>query len=377
MHSPSGLKPFRTRPKNVPSEWKQACAYTECTLHQLSPFIGKLKSSIACDLIMRYSKPGDLIADPFAGSGTIPLEAVLAGRRTFSADINPYAKALCEAKLDAPLSCEHALDSAERALDRANRLPDPDLRTIPVWVRQFFHGQTLKEALKFAEVCRKYGESFLLGCFLGILHHQRPGFLSFPSSHLVPYLRKKKYPPNLYPEMYEYRALRPRLLDKIGRAYARPPSALVNGDWTYRHCSIQNLKFPHAVDCVITSPPYMNALDYNRDNRLRLWFIHPDFVSPAAEVTSRKDVFLKAVTSLAKKVDYSLKSKGFCVLIVGERVARSPGTSLSQVAYNIMVKYAPRLRLVHVFEDDIPDIRRSRRDCRGTKKEHFLIFKRK
>jgi len=368
------MNPLNRSTKKVPSRWKQSCVNTECTLHQLSPFIGKLKSSIARDLIMRYSKPEDLIADPFAGSGTIPLEALLSGRKAFGADINPYAKILCRAKLEAPESYQDAIDKAELALDRADKLSNPDLRTIPAWVRQFFHPQTLKESLRFAEICRNYTENFLFACFLGILHHQRPGFLSFPSSHLVPYLRIKKYPSDLYPEMYDYRELRPRLLAKIKRVYARPPSIFVKECSTYRHCSIQNLKFPDSVDCVITSPPYMNALDYNRDNRLRVWFINPDSAPIDDEVTSRKDIFLQAVTSLAKKVNCSLKTKGYCVLIVGERVARSPKISVSQLIYKIMVKYATSLRLIRVFEDEIPDVRRSRRYCRGTKKEHFLIF---
>src|SRR5258708_20036869 len=45
--------------------------------------------------------------------------------------------------------------------------------------------------------------TFLLSCLLAILHHQRPGFLSFPSSHAVPYLRLNSFPRELYPEKKE------------------------------------------------------------------------------------------------------------------------------------------------------------------------------
>jgi hypothetical protein len=50
---------------------------------------------------------------------------------------------------------------------------------------------------------------------LGILHHVRPGFLSYPSSHLVPYLRKMKYPPEQFADMYAYRDVRSRLIAKV------------------------------------------------------------------------------------------------------------------------------------------------------------------
>jgi len=49
-------------------------------------------------------------------------------------------------------------------------------------------------------------------------------------------------------------------------------------------------------------------------------------------------------------------------------------THLSHFVCNIVADYAPSLKLLEVMEDHIPDIRRSRRDCRGTKTEHFLIF---
>src|SRR5881394_3892202 len=69
--------------KRAPARWKRPCAHTECSLHQLSPYIGKIKSTIAGELIDRYTSPRDLVADPFSGAGTIPFEAVLRGRRAF------------------------------------------------------------------------------------------------------------------------------------------------------------------------------------------------------------------------------------------------------------------------------------------------------
>lgn len=368
------LKQSSEKMEKVPLYWKRSCVNTECSLHQLSPYIGKLKSTIASYLISRYSSLGDLVVDPFAGSGTIPLEAVLHERRTFCADINPYAKILCQAKLKAPPSCDSALEQTEKVLDIAKKLPAPDLRKVPAWVRQFFHPWTLKDAIRFASVCRKNGEDFLFACFLGILHHQRPGFLSYPSSHLVPYLRTTKYPRNEYPEMYGYRELGPRLFAKVRRAYARCPAPPPNDISAFRLCSVQTLEMPRSFDCLISSPPYMNALDYNRDNRLRLWFVDPIYAIQENRLTKQKAAFIAAMASLAKKINSSLKSGGFCILILGEQVARNPKVMLSFIVREIMKSYAPTLKLQTVLKDDIPDVRRSRRNFRGTKKEHFLIY---
>jgi hypothetical protein len=372
----SSLKGVPVRP--APARWREPCANTECTLHQLSPYIGKIKSSIAADLIERYSAPGDLVVDPFAGAGTIPFEAATHGRRAMGADISPYARILAQAKLTPPPSLDTALALAEAALDEAARLPVPDLRSVPAWVRRFYHPKTLGEALRFAEVCRRPGNEFLMACFLGILHHQRPGFLSYPSSHLVPYLRTGKYPKREYPEMYAYRPLRPRLLAKVRRSYRRFAMPQRQAVQPFRQTPVEQLALPRQFGALITSPPYMNALDYGRDNRLRLWFIDPKAGDPVDNgVTQRRQAFIAAISSLARKTEHGLRSGGYCVYVVGETIKRTFDGHPSEVVVTIMAQHAPSLRLKTALADTIPDVRRSRHECTGVKTEHVLVFQRR
>jgi hypothetical protein len=367
----------RVRPTPAPVRWKEPCANSECSLHQLAPYIGKIKSSIAGELVMRYSGPGDIVADPFAGAGTIPLEAAIRGRRAFGADISPYAGILAKAKLSPPGSLDAALDWAEQALQEATELPAQDMRKVPAWVRQFFHPDTLRETLNVAAVCRRPGNEFLMACLLGILHHQRPGFLSYPSSHLVPYLRDRKYPRDRFPEMYAYRELRPRLLAKIQRTYKRFVQPLPMAVVGFEGTSVQYLTLPDRIGALITSPPYMNALDYGRDNRLRLWLIDPSLVDKVDnDVTQRRQAFIDAITSLAAKVELALRPKGYCVFVVGEEFRRSFEAHPSDAVIAIMAQRAGSLRLKAILTDEIPDVRRTRRECRGVKTEHVLVFQR-
>ena len=362
--------------KRGPQWWKKPCSNIECTLHQLAPYIGKIKSSIAGDLVERYSKPGELVVDPFAGAGTIPLEAIVRGRRVFAADHNPYAEILCRAKLFPPQSLTMALKQAELAILESRSVPAPDLRSVPPWVRAFFHPETLRDALRFSTIARRSGNEFLMACFLGVLHHQRPGFLSYPSSHLVPYLRSRKYPRSQFPEMYAYRELKPRLFSKITRTYRRY-QAFPRGKAVVHHTDIANLTFPRQIDAVITSPPYMNALDYIRDNRLRLWFIAPSpKKSVYADYTKKRQAFVDAITTLAAKIKNTLSVGGHCILVVGEGVQRDFRAHPAKVVVDIFDQVAPMLNLKDILTDSIPDIRRSRHELSGVKTEHFLVFKR-
>jgi len=321
----------------APPNWGKPCVHTELSLHQLSPYIGKIKSSIAADLIEKYSKPGDIVVDPFAGAGTIPLEASIRGRVALGADISPYARILTTAKMFPPRSLGAALDLAEEALTRAAKLPSPDLSRVPIWVRGFFHPRTLSEALNFAIVCRRPGNEFLMACLLGILHHQRPGFLSYPSSHLVPYLRTRKFPRRAFPQMYAYRELRPRLLAKVKRSYRRfyyPAKSMV---LPFQHTDVMSFSMPSRIGAIITSPPYMNALDYCRDNRLRLWFIDSKLADKREEdATRRPQAFVDCISSLAQKVEESLRPKGYCIYVVGDELRRSFAAHPSEVVASIM-----------------------------------------
>ena len=253
--------------------WTPLCTTgADCTFQQLAPYIGRIKTSIARSLIERFTSPGDIIVDPFAGSGVIPFEAAILGRPSISTDTSPYGVLLNRAKFSAPIDCEEALSRLKvRWKSAQRRARKQDLRKVPSWVRKFFHPETLRNALGLRDELVYQSEDFLLACLLGILHHQRPGFLSYPSSHLVPYLRSRLFPISKYPRMYEERDVYSRMEAKIRRTYRRAPESLAPSK-IYAD-DARHFPRPQRIDAVVTSPPYMNALDYVRDNRLRLWFL--------------------------------------------------------------------------------------------------------
>ena len=122
---------------------------------------------MARSLIQSQTRPGDLIVDPFSGCGVVALEAAIANRRIIAGDWNPYAVLLSRAKLFSPSNVKVA-ESRLRAtwkLSRA-RLNDQDLRTVPLWVRRFFHPETLRSALAFRDACVERNDDFLLACAL-------------------------------------------------------------------------------------------------------------------------------------------------------------------------------------------------------------------
>ena len=376
MYQFASYRYLRETSSPAPTHWAASCVHQECTLHQLSPYIGKLKSVIARDLISEYSQPGQLVADMFCGSGTIPLEAAQLGRRVFASDASTYAITLTKGKIFAPRGAEVAFAEIDRFLERAESQPEPDLRRIPRWIRTFFHPRTLKDTIRLCGVLKSEQRHFLLASLLGILHHQRPGFLSYPSSHLVPYLRSKKFPRKEYPELYEYRAVGSRLKAKVGRALRRlPETSLSTMNHEVRRASAESVELPDRIDCVITSPPYMNTLDYQRDNRLRLWFLDGAYSERADRALTNISGFKNLIENLAIQLDQKMQRNGYCIFVVGEQSFRNGDRFPSEVLTESFLDYATKFRLERIVRDIIPDVRRSRKRLAGVKQENVLIFR--
>ena len=365
----------------VNAQWHGSFNGRESTLQQLSPYVGKMKSGMARVLVNLYSKPGDTVLDPFSGSGVVPLEVALAGRHAWANDLSPYAYVLTQGKLETSGSERVAIQRANVLIEAVERdAPSVDLAAIPAWVREFFHPDTLREVLTAFRILRQQEDYFLTACLLGILHHVRPGFLSYPASHLVPYLRKNKYPPDEFPEMYVYRDLRSRLLAKVKRAYRRH---MLPVDWEQRQYQVwqvnsMNLPIENAtVDAIISSPPYFGALDYARDNRLRLLFLGcEDWKELDASLTANGKVYLPQMAICLAEMHRVLKPGSYCVLVLGDVERDGKTRRTAEILADLAVEVTQNQFVVDtIYDDRIPDERRSRRRTRTTKFERILVMR--
>jgi len=366
------------RKKEFLKNWQGSCLSAETTLHQISPYIGKMKSAMARTLIYKYTKPRETILDPFVGSGTIALEALIAKRKIIASDINPYALTLTRAKLNAPSSLKVALKKVNNHLELAKTNGGSiSLREVPSWVKSFYHPRTLKEILKLCQVLKKKRDYFTMACLLGILHHQRPGFLSFPASHLVPYLRTRKFPKNRFNEMYNYREVSPRLIAKIKRTYKRFP---IFDNKNVKSCvkkSADKLQLRrNSIDVIITSPPYMNALDYARDNRLRMWFLGCDKFQRYDKTTNNMVKFVDLMDKSLRLFHRTLKKNGKCILVIGQVRKSKNHVNVAKIVIDLAVNKIKGFKCLEKIEDFIPDIRRARRYAQGSKKEWIVVLKR-
>ena len=75
--------------------WSFSDAETGFLTHGLHPYPAKFIPQIPGYCIRLLSAPGELVLDPFGGSGTTALEAIRLGRRALSIDANPVGTLIC------------------------------------------------------------------------------------------------------------------------------------------------------------------------------------------------------------------------------------------------------------------------------------------
>ena len=122
----------------------------------------------------------------------------------------------------------------------------------------------------------------------------------------------------------------------------------------------------------------MNELDYVRDNRLRLWFIERSLPEGLELVgRNREQAFTALLRTVSVRLAPVIERGGYIVLVVGDATRGSGRTGRTATLTRKLFETETALetfRLEGTYRDTIPDIRRSRRECRGTKAETVLIF---
>src|SRR5215210_6303378 len=87
---------------DIEPEWKAQPRLWGHSLHPMCSYLASFPAALTHAFVERYSRPGDVVFDPFSGRGTAPLEAVVEGRIGVGNDLNPFAHLLTAAKVEPP-----------------------------------------------------------------------------------------------------------------------------------------------------------------------------------------------------------------------------------------------------------------------------------
>lgn len=250
--------------------------------HSICPYFAMFPESFAENWIASRTKPGQKILDPFSGRGTAPFQALLMGREGIASDINPVAFVLSGAKVDSPIqkSVIRRLGQLEKYFIEAP--PSNEQEQLPPFFHRAFHFDALRQ-ICFIKRTLNWQSSrvdrFIAALVLGSLHGEMDKSKSYFSNQMPRTISTK---PQYSLRFWEQRNLWPEPRDVFAilsqRAHYRFSSPAPDIRGKAYLSDIRDLSriapdLKGTIDCIITSPPYLNVTSFEEDQWLRLWFL--------------------------------------------------------------------------------------------------------
>jgi len=292
------------------------------SIHEIS-YRACFKAQLPEFFIERLTRPGDVVFDPFMGRGTTPVQAALMRRQAFGNDVNPLSALLARPRLR-PITLQ-AVAAALKTVDWSRgEIEREDLLA-------FYHPATVRklEALRLwlAEraplACSDVDPvaDWIRMVAINRLSGHSPGFFSgrsMPPNQAVSVKAQLKINEKLGvqpPERDVAQVIlkKSKTLLKDGCAPSQVRSSLHTGiAWDVPG-------IPDAsVDLTVTSPPFLDIVQYASDNWLRCWFAGIDPQAIAIDMHRTEDAWTLMVNRVLHEQARILRSGGYVAFEVGE-----------------------------------------------------------
>jgi hypothetical protein len=297
------------------------------SLHEVS-YRACFKPQLPRFFIERLTQPGEVVYDPFMGRGTTPLEAALMGRVPFGNDANPLSVVMTRPRLYPPTLAEVAARLQQIRLDEPADTPEDLLA--------FYHSDTLRaiSSLKNYLLTRsRTGALDALDGWIALVGLNRL------TGHSNGFFSVYTLPPNQavsaksQVKINQRRNQTPPRRDMVKIILKKTKQLLGDVDGAVRDtlsCVAKDGLFltgpahatpritPNSVPLVVTSPPFLNVVQYASDNWLRCWFLGIDVQSVKLTVPKKLEEWKAAMTGVFHELHRVLKAGGHIAFEVGE-----------------------------------------------------------
>lgn len=247
------------------------------SIHEIS-YRACFKPQLARFFIARLTVKGDSVLDPFMGRGTTLIEAALMERIPNGGDVNPLSKILIEPRFECP-----SLEEISATLDEVDLSYEGG---IDEELLVFYHEETLRELMALRELFLAENSNPVLKWLRMIatnrLSGHSPGFFSvysMPPNQAVSVKSQRKINARR-DQIPPVRDVKKILLKKsktlLGKISKDEQLKLIKagGEARLLTQSADDLTGidDSSVQLVVTSPPFLDVVDYKKDNWLRCWF---------------------------------------------------------------------------------------------------------
>ncbi len=277
--------------------------------HGIHKYPAKFFPELPRWIIQRYSERGDMLLDPFMGSGTANLEASLLGRHSIGVDVDPFSRFLATVKTT--VLSEDKLTEAWQSLrkrvesysepshfDGVLEFPYRDNWFKPYILKELAH---IKTEIEKTDASQKIKDFFLV-CFSSVIRQASEADNNCTRTVVRKSLGKKVLP-NMAIDLFIKRT--DTQVENMRELATLNPSGNV-----FIPDNVDAREMPivrsESIDLALTSPPYVNAVDYPRTHQLEIYWL--GFESGSLQPLKKRHVG----TEVVRAKDYSELHKTGC-----------------------------------------------------------------
>jgi DNA modification methylase len=245
--------------------------------HGIHKYPAKFFPELPRWLIQKYSKQNDWILDPFGGSATIGIEALLNQRNSVCVDIDPFAQFIAKVKTTF-LDIEELEIYTDILIRKITEYKEEKvtLRDIPCfpyrdnWFEDFIIKELayIKKTILLLPISKEL-RLFFLACFSSIIRNVSNADDNCTRTVVRKILNKQIYPSMALANFVEKLLLYKSRIKEFIICYNNSVKSIISTDSDARELKFNDNYF----DLAVTSPPYVNAVDYPRTHQLELYWL--------------------------------------------------------------------------------------------------------
>jgi DNA modification methylase len=267
--------------------------------HGLHKYPAKFFPELPRWLIQRYSQEHDLILDPFSGSGTTNLEALLCRRHSVGIDIDPFSRFIAKVKTK-PLNESELKFTQSQLVEglvnyQASDVKEKEIPSFPyrdTWFKKeiILELSYIKKIISSLDTSEDI-KSFYLVCLSSIIRE-----VSNADNNCTRTVIRKKFNKPIYPadalKKFAERILIeiPKMI-QLSQIYPSDIQTMFPDNMDAKNLNFADNYF----DLAITSPPYVNAVDYPRTHQLEIYWL--GFFENSLTPLKKKQVGTESVSS--------------------------------------------------------------------------------
>ena len=276
--------------------------------HGLHKYPAKFFPELPRWLIKRYSQENDWVLDPFAGSGTTNVEALLLRRNSVGIDVDPFSRFISKVKVT-PL-VEKELKLAQKVLldavldYRPSLICKSDLPDFP-YRDNWFNKEILLELTylkkQIAALDTNDGvKDFFKVCLSSIIRAVSNADDNCTRTVIRKKLNKLVRPSDALNRFVK--ALHVKVPKMI--AFSQNYPSDITTDFP-EDMDARNIKYgANYFDLAVTSPPYVNAVDYPRTHQLEMYWL--GFAQDSLTALKKKNVGTESVSASHYKLRHEI-----------------------------------------------------------------------